>query len=110
MVCLENKNNISNAPKLKLFKNIDGTTVSEELDVLIEDLISREIIFNGDLLIMEYIESDSSITEIDPSKYKWNLNTYYKLFWCTPCGNTRIEYKNNSGLLKPKTEFRFNDK
>ena len=26
----------------------------------------------------------------------------------TPCGNTRIEYKNNSGLLKPKTEFRFN--
>ena len=26
----------------------------------------------------------------------------------TPCGNTRIEYKDNSGLLKPKTEFKFN--
>ena len=24
------------------------------------------------------------------------------------CGNTRIEYKNNSVLLKPKTEFGFN--
>ena len=70
LVCLENKNNISNAPKLKLFKNIDGTTVSEELDVLVEDLISQEVIFNGDLLIMEYIENDSSITEIDPTKYK----------------------------------------
>ena len=29
LVCLENKNNISNAPKLKLFKNIDGTTVAK---------------------------------------------------------------------------------
>ena len=29
-------------------------------------------------------------------------------FCFPPCGNTRIEYKNNSGLLKPKTEFRFN--
>ena len=81
LVCLENKNNISNAPKLKLFKNIDGTTVSEELDVLIEDLISQEVIFNGDLLIMEYIENDSGITEIDPSKYKWMLkNVFIKYF------------------------------
>ena len=31
-------------------------------------------------------------------------------FCIPPCGNTRIEYKNNSGLLKPKTEFKFNNK
>jgi hypothetical protein len=28
----------------------------------------------------------------------------------SPCGNNRIEYKINSGHLKPKTEFRFNKK
>ena len=27
-------------------------------------------IFNGDILIVEYIENDNSITGIDPSKYK----------------------------------------
>ena len=43
------------------------------MDVLIEDLISQEIIFNGDLLIMEYIENDSITAEIDPSKYKWKF-------------------------------------
>ena len=47
------------------------------MDVLIEDLISQEIIFNGDLLIMEYIENDSSITEIDPNKYKWKFKNIF---------------------------------
>ena len=69
LIGLENKNNVSNAAKLKLFKNIDGTLVSEELDVLIEDLIAQDVIFNGDLLIFEYID-DCNTTEIDPSKYK----------------------------------------
>ena len=69
LIGLENKNNVANAAKLKLFKNIDGTLVSEELDVLIEDLIAQDVIFNGDLLIFEYID-DCNTTEIDPSKYK----------------------------------------
>ena len=69
LIGLENKNNVANAAKLKLFKNIDGTLVSEELDVLIEDLIAQDVIFNGDLLIFEYVD-DCNTVEIDPSKYK----------------------------------------
>ena len=53
------------------------------MDVLIEDLISQEVIFNGDLLIMEYIENDSSITEIDPSKYKWMLKNVFINYFVT---------------------------
>ena len=49
------------------------------MDVLIEDLISQEIVFNGKLLIIEYIENDSITTEIDPSKYKWSLKMWRHL-------------------------------
>merc|ERR1711997_869640 len=55
LIGLENKNNVANAAKLKLFKNIDGGLVSEELDVSVEDLLTQEVIFNGDILVMEYI-------------------------------------------------------
>ena len=32
---------------------------------------------------MEYIENDSSITEIDPSKYKWKLRNVFINYFVT---------------------------
>ena len=37
--------------------------------------------------------------------YKANIADMH---YDSPCGNTRIEYTNNSGLLEPKTEFKSN--
>ena len=37
-------------------------------------------------------------------------NHNFDEYECTLCSNTGMEYKDNSVLLKPKTEFRFNQK
>ena len=57
-VGLENKNNVADAPKLKLFKNLDGLLVTDQLDKSLHELIKNEEVFNGDILIMEYVESN----------------------------------------------------
>ena len=65
---LENKNNIGGAAKLKLFKNIDGQVPAIELDKRIEELIKNEDIFNGDTLIIDYVQ-DLSVNQINPKDY-----------------------------------------
>ena len=69
LVGLENKNNVAGAPKLKLFKNVDGQLAAQELDKSLEEMLKEEEIFNGDTLILDYVENHD-VTEIDPKKYK----------------------------------------
>lgn len=66
---LENRNNFENAAKLRLFKNIDGQILNTQLDISLEDLVKDETIFNGDTLIMEYVE-DLETMQIDSKIYK----------------------------------------
>merc|ERR1712088_1239873 len=54
----ENKNNVADAPKLKLFKHLDGLLVTNQLDKPLNEMIKNEEVFNGDILIMEYVESN----------------------------------------------------
>jgi len=68
LVGLENKNNMSNVPKLKLFKKLDGLLITDQFDQTLCDLLKTEEIFNGDTLIMEYVESND-VLQIDSSKY-----------------------------------------
>ena len=68
LIGLENKNNVSGASKLKLFKNIDGQVPANELDIGLEDLLKSEELFNGDTLIIDYVQ-DPLITQIDPTIY-----------------------------------------
>ena len=68
LIGLENKNNVSGASKLKLFKNIDGQVPANELDIGLEDLLKSEELFNGDTLIIDYVQ-DPLITQIDPAIY-----------------------------------------
>ena len=68
LVGLENKNNMSNVPKLKLFKKLDGLLITDQFDQTLCDLLKTEVIFNGDTLIMEYVESND-VLQIDSSKY-----------------------------------------
>ena len=69
LIGLENKNNVNGAAKLKLFKNIDGQVPANELDIGLEDLLKSEELFNGDTLIIDYVQ-DPLITKIDPTNYK----------------------------------------
>ena len=66
-VGLENKNNVANAPKLKLFKHLDGFAVTDQLETSLKDLLKVEEIFNGDILIMDYVESND-VMQIQVSK------------------------------------------
>ena len=68
LIGLENKNNVSGAAKLKLFKSIDGQVPANELDVGLESLLKSEELFNGDTLIIDYVQ-DPSIKQIDPKNY-----------------------------------------
>ncbi|VVC27937.1 Zinc finger, AN1-type [Cinara cedri] len=52
---IENSNNKLNSLKLHLFKLNDGKHISETMEHAFSDLISKEIINNGDSLILDYI-------------------------------------------------------
>jgi hypothetical protein len=65
---LENKNNVANAAKLRLFKHSDGLIVTQDLSEKLDKLIQNEEIFNGDTLILDYID-DENITQVDKSLY-----------------------------------------
>lgn len=50
-----NYNNIAGKPHLNLFTS-SGTCLSEQKEVLVSELIAKEIIFNGQTIFMKYIE------------------------------------------------------
>lgn len=54
---IDNKNNDTTAPQLRLF-NTSGEILSEELSVLLKDLVSDGSIIDGDSLILEYITKE----------------------------------------------------
>lgn len=74
---VQNKNNTSQGEnqKLKLFKHSSGELLANEsYNVLLDQLIKDEEVFNGDTLVLEYVNvSDMSPNEIqvqlDQSKY-----------------------------------------
>ncbi len=67
---LENSNNVCGASKLKIFRNIDGGLVSTDLEKCVEEAIKDQLIFNGDMLIIDYVDENISHPTCDPSKYK----------------------------------------
>ena len=53
---VENKNNLQSAAKLKLFRSLDGASVSEDPSQGLEMVIKREDLFNGDSVDLLYVE------------------------------------------------------
>lgn len=52
---LKNQNNLSNAPKLKLFRDCDEQILTENSAEKINDLIERGAVSNGETLFMDYV-------------------------------------------------------
>ena len=59
MLGVENRNNVGPAPKLRLFRFQDGKSLCENgLDSVMKALLQNEDLFNGDSVILEYIENE----------------------------------------------------
>ncbi|XP_022160548.1 AN1-type zinc finger protein 1-like [Myzus persicae] len=65
---IENRNDKSNAPKLRLFKLEDGEHLSNQMDSVIGRMVTDGLIFNGDSLILHYVDATRNPVEIEPEK------------------------------------------
>ena len=64
---VENKNNVAGAKKLKLFRYQDGSDLCVEMQKELRELAKGEEIFNGDCVILEYVDPDQN--SVIPSEY-----------------------------------------
>lgn len=55
---LQNNNNKSDAPKLRLFKKDDGKIIATDVSHTMDNLLQKAIIINGESLILEYVNND----------------------------------------------------
>ncbi|XP_026488179.2 AN1-type zinc finger protein 1-like [Vanessa tameamea] len=60
---IKNENNKMGDTKLRLFRQLDGYCISPlKMDVNISELLSTEVLLEGDKLVIEYIDSDVIIS------------------------------------------------
>ena len=59
-----NFNNVGDREKLKLFRSVDGVSVCEDMSLGVKTLIDKEDLFNGDKVILEYVENNASVIDI----------------------------------------------
>ena len=56
---VENKNNLQHADKLRLFRSVDGVSVSEDTSQSLENILESQELFNGDCVDLQYVKSGS---------------------------------------------------
>lgn len=71
---IENRNDKSNTPKLRLFKLEDGEHLSNQMDLVIGRMVTDGLVFNGDSLILHYVDATKNPVEIEP-----NILAEYKM-------------------------------
>ena len=65
---VQNNNNLQDADKLKLFRSVDGVSISEDTSRLLENLLSSQELFNGDCVHLQYVaEADCKTISITDS-------------------------------------------
>lgn len=57
---VENKNNVQGAQKLKLFRFQDGLDLCRDTQKALKEFVESEDVFNGDCLVLEYVEDGST--------------------------------------------------
>ena len=68
-VCkVENKNNVAGEKRLQLFRHQDGQSICCDPSQPLSQLAGAEEVFNGDTVILEYVED--GVGSVDASKYK----------------------------------------
>ena len=64
-----NKNNVSGAAKLRLFRFQDGLHLTEDFEKTVAAFVEAEELFNGDSVILEYVK-DGEECQVEPKLYK----------------------------------------
>lgn len=70
---IENRNDKSNTPKLRLFKLDDGEHLSSQMDRVIGSMVTDGLFFSGDSLILHYVDVTKDPVQIESDnleKYK----------------------------------------
>lgn len=62
---IENRNDKSNTPKIRLFKLEDGNHLSNQMDSVIGRMVNGGLVFNGDSLILHYVDTTKNPIEIN---------------------------------------------
>ena len=63
-----NFNNVGDRDKLKLFRSVDGVSVCEDMSTVVKAIIDSEELFNGDKVILEYVEKNELVIDIHDKK------------------------------------------
>ena len=62
---VQNNNNLQHEDKLKLFRSLDGASVSEDTSQQLENVLSSQELFNGDSVHLQYVaEADCKTISI----------------------------------------------
>ncbi len=64
-----NRNNVSGEAKLRLFRFQDGKNLCAALDKTVGEFVADDEIFNGDCLVLEYVDDSQLGDDIDPKQY-----------------------------------------
>ena len=66
---VQNRNNVAGTKKLRLFRLQDGHNLSLELEKQLSQLVEGEQLFNGDSVVLEYVDEDLVARDLDPKEY-----------------------------------------
>ena len=61
---LQADNNSGDRERLKLFRDVDGVSVCEDMSAPVKNVLDSEELFNGDKVILEYVENNASSIDI----------------------------------------------
>ena len=61
---IPNFNNMGDREKLKLFRSVDGVSVCEDMSLDVKTILDKEDLFNGDKVLLEYVENNEDIIDI----------------------------------------------
>jgi len=56
---VKNENNVVGRDKVKLFRAADGKSVCEDMSEVLKDVLTKEELFNGDSVILEYVKNNA---------------------------------------------------
>ena len=74
---IPNFNNMGDREKLKLFRSVDGVSVCEDMSLDVKTILDKEDLFNGDKVLLEYVENNEDTIDISWGPLVRKVQLYY---------------------------------
>ena len=74
---IPNFNNMGDREKLKLFRSVDGVSVCEDMSLGVKTILDKEDLFNGDKVLLEYVENNEDTIDISWGPLVRKVQLYY---------------------------------